>query len=70
MRRIVYLPPEQIVSVLSEAEALIRAGKSVAETTRALGISELSYRHWREEFREELHRHERQRVRGARRRIN
>jgi hypothetical protein len=59
MRKIVYIPPEQIVGVLREAEALIASGKTVAEAARVLGISELSYRLWRQEYGEQLSRRER-----------
>ncbi len=50
MRKVVYIPPEQIVGVLREAEALMSAGKTVKETVRLLGISERSYYLWRQEF--------------------
>lgn len=66
MRKIVYIPPEQIASVLREAETLIAAGKSIAEVARILGISELSYHSWRQEYGDHVrHRRERREKKRA-----
>lgn len=39
--------PEQIVNKLRDAEAMLNAGKTVAETIQVLGISEQTYYRWR-----------------------
>ena len=41
--------PEDILSKLREADILISQGKTVAETIRILGISDVSYYRWRKE---------------------
>ena len=41
---------EQIISKLREAEVLISQGKTAAEASRAIGISEQSYYRWRKEY--------------------
>ncbi len=38
-----YFTTEQIISKLREAEVLISQGKTAAEASRAIGISEQSY---------------------------
>ena len=45
-----YFTSEQIISKLREAEVLISQGKTAAETSRAIGISEQSYYRWRKEY--------------------
>ena len=42
--------PEVILSKLREADILISQGKTVAETIRILGISDVSYYRWRKEY--------------------
>jgi transposase-like protein len=45
-----YFTTEQIISKLREAEVLISQGKTAAEASRAIGISEQSYYRWRKEY--------------------
>ncbi len=45
-----YFTTEQIISKLREAEVLINQGKTAAEASRAIGISEQSYYRWRKEY--------------------
>ena len=45
-----YFTSEQIISKLREAEVLISQGKTVAEASRAIGISEQTYYRWRREY--------------------
>lgn len=45
-----YFTTEQIISKLPEAEVLISQGKTAAEASRAIGISEQSYYRWRKEY--------------------
>lgn len=45
-----YFTTEQIISKLREAEVLISQGKTAAEASRAIGISEQSYDRWRKEY--------------------
>ena len=42
--------PEDILSKLREADILISQGKTVVETIRVLGISDVSYYRWRKEY--------------------
>jgi putative transposase len=42
--------PEQIISMLREAEVLLSQGVNTAEVCRRLGISEQSYYRWRREY--------------------
>jgi putative transposase len=42
--------PEDILSKLREADILISQGKTVVETIRLLGISDVSYYRWRKEY--------------------
>jgi len=44
-----YFTAEQIISKLREAEMLISQGKTAAEASRAVGISEQTYYRWRKE---------------------
>jgi putative transposase len=41
---------EEIIGKLREAEVLIAQGKSVAEASRAIGVTEQSYYRWRKEY--------------------
>ena len=45
-----YFTTEQIISKLREAEVLISQGKTAAEASRAIGISEQSYYRWRKAY--------------------
>ena len=45
-----YFTSEQIISKLREAEVLISQGKTAAEASRAIGISEQTYYRWRREY--------------------
>ena len=45
-----YFTTELIISKLREAEVLISQGKTAAEASRAIGISEQSYYRWRKEY--------------------
>lgn len=45
-----FFTTEQIISKLREAEVLISQGKTAAEASRAIGISEQSYYRWRKEY--------------------
>ena len=45
-----YFTSEQIISKWREAEVLISQGKTAAEASRAIGISEQSYYRWRKEY--------------------
>ena len=45
-----YFTTEQIISKLREAEVLISQGKTAAEASRVIGISEQSYYRWRKEY--------------------
>jgi transposase-like protein len=42
--------PEQIVSMLREAEVLLGKGQSIAEVCRGLGITDQTYYRWRKEY--------------------
>ena len=42
--------PEQIITVLREAEVELARGKTAAMVSRELGISEQTYYRWRKEF--------------------
>ena len=42
--------PEQIITMLREAEVLLSQGKTVKEVSRQLGIHEQSYYRWRKEY--------------------
>jgi transposase-like protein len=41
---------EQIVSKLREADAMLAAGRSVAQAVQQLGVSEQTYMRWRKQF--------------------
>ena len=42
--------PEEIVAKLRQVDVLTSQGQSVAEAIRAIGISEVTYYRWRQEF--------------------
>ena len=42
--------PEQIISMLREAEVALAQGQSVGQACRSLGVSEQSYYRWRKEY--------------------
>tara|TARA_B100001245_G_scaffold232804_1_gene215616 strand:+ start:126 stop:404 length:279 start_codon:yes stop_codon:yes gene_type:complete len=42
--------PEQIISMLREAEVALSQGQTVAQACRVLGVSEQSYYRWRREY--------------------
>lgn len=42
--------PEQIVSKLREADAMLAAGRSVAQIVQQLGVSEPTYARWRAQY--------------------
>ena len=41
---------EQIINKLREAEVLLSQGETVAVVTRKIGISDVTYYHWRKEY--------------------
>ena len=42
--------PEEIVSKLREVDVLVSQGKSVADAVRDIGVTEVTYYRWRQEF--------------------
>jgi putative transposase len=42
--------PEQIISMLREAEVLLNQSTPIAEVCRKLGVSEQTYYRWRKEY--------------------
>ena len=42
--------PEEIVAKLRQVDVLVSHGKSVAEAVRAIGVTEVTYYRWRQEF--------------------
>jgi putative transposase len=42
--------PEEIVTKLRQVDVLVSHGKSVADGVRAIGVTEVTYYHWRQEF--------------------
>jgi len=42
--------PEQIITMLREAEVLLSQGTAVAEVCRKLGVTEPTYYRWRKEY--------------------
>ena len=42
--------PEQIISMLREAEVALAQGQSIGQACRTLGVSEQSYYRWRKEY--------------------
>jgi transposase-like protein len=42
--------PEEIISKLREADVLISQGKKVVDVIKALGITDVTYYRWRQEY--------------------
>jgi putative transposase len=42
--------PEEIVAKLRQVDVLVSQGKPVAEAVRAIGVTEVTYYRWRQEF--------------------
>jgi putative transposase len=42
--------PEEIISQLREADVLISQGKKVVEVIKALGVTDVTYYRWRQEY--------------------
>jgi len=42
--------PEQIVAALRQADALLNAGRSVAQVIQHFGVSEATYHRWRNQY--------------------
>lgn len=42
--------PEQIVTKLREAEAMLAAGRTVGQVVQALGVSEATFNRWRTQY--------------------
>lgn len=42
--------PEQIVTKLREADAMLAAGRTVAQVVQALGVSEPTFNRWRNQY--------------------
>ena len=42
--------PEEIVAKLRQVDVLISQGRGVAEAIRSIGVSEVTYYRWRQEF--------------------
>jgi putative transposase len=42
--------PEQIIGLLRQAEVELSKGRTVAEVSRSIGVSEQSYYRWRNEY--------------------
>ena len=42
--------PEEIVSKLRQVDVLTSQGKTVAEAIRSIGVTELTYYRWRQEY--------------------
>ena len=42
--------PEQIIKKLREAEVLLSKGEKVEQVIRKLGVSDVTYYHWRKEY--------------------
>ena len=42
--------PEEIIAKLRQADVLISQGQSVAEATRVIGVTEVTYYRWRKEY--------------------
>ncbi len=43
-------PPEEIVSKLRQVDVLVSQGHSMAEAIRAIGVTEVTYYRWRQEY--------------------
>ena len=42
--------PEEIVSKLRQADVVVSQGQSVADAIRSIGVTEVTYYRWRQEF--------------------
>lgn len=42
--------PEQIVTKLREADAMLAAGRTIAQVIQALGVSEATFHRWRNQY--------------------
>ena len=42
--------PEEIISKLREADVLISQGKKVVEVIKAIGVTDVTYYRWRQEY--------------------
>jgi len=42
--------PEQIITKLREADAMLAAGRSVGQVVQALGVSEQTFNRWRKQY--------------------
>lgn len=42
--------PEEIISKLREADILIGQGRTVAQAIKSIGVSEVTYYRWRQEY--------------------
>jgi transposase-like protein len=42
--------PEQVIRKLREAEVLLAGGATIAEASRALGVSEQTFHRWRNQY--------------------
>jgi transposase-like protein len=42
--------PEEIVSKLRQVDVLVSQGQSVAEAIRSIGVTEVTYYRWRQEY--------------------
>jgi transposase-like protein len=42
--------PEEVVSKLRQVDALLGQGKSVADAVRAIGVTQVTYGRWRQEY--------------------
>ncbi len=42
--------PEEIVAKLRQVDVLVSQGRSVAEAVRSIGVTEVTYYRWRQEF--------------------
>ena len=42
--------PEEIVAKLRQVDVLVFQGKSVADAVRAIGVTEVAYYRWRQDF--------------------
>jgi transposase len=42
--------PEEIIEKLRHADVLLGQGKKVAEVVKALGVTDVTYYRWRQEF--------------------
>jgi len=43
-------PPEEIVSKLRQVDVLVAQGHSMADAIRAIGVTEVTYDRWRQEY--------------------